>query len=253
MKWLKYIWNTFKYGFLLFGLMVIIGFASSKRSERFINEVQVHIDDQYQNYFIDQTDVLNLMNAEGKDYMLNSDIGQINLKELELRIEAHQFVEDAQAYLDLHGNLMIEVMQNRPLVRVINRGGEDLYIGTKGDVLPESQHYTSRVMLVEFEGARDFDQNINETDSGQKLFELMQTIDQDEFWKAQIAGMTIKKNGEVVLQPQITKQLVYLGQPENIENKFRKLKTFYTEILPYKGWNTYKTVNLKYKNQIVCK
>lgn len=253
MKWLKYIWQTFKYGFLLFGLIVIIGFTSSKRSNRFINEIQIHIDDQYQNYFIDQADVIDLMNAQGQDYLLNSDLGQINLKEVERRIESHQFVEDAQAYLDLHGNLMIEVMQNRPLVRVISRNGEDLYIGTKGDVLPESPHYTSRVMLIEFEGKNGFAQNINETEQGQQLFELMQFIDQDEFWKAQIAGMTIEKDGEVVLQPQVTKQLVYLGQPEDIENKFRKLKTFYKEILPYKGWNTYKTVNLKYKNQIVCK
>jgi len=254
MNWLRHIWQTFKYGLILFGIAVTIGFSGSRQSARYIAEVHISIDDQYQNYFIDQHDVLALINDEGKDYLLSSDIGSINLKEVESRIEQHQFVEDAQAYLDLHGNLSIDVMQNRPLARIVNRGGADQYIGTKGDLLPESEHYTARVMLIEFDdGNIDWNGNIRTTEAGDQLFNLLQFIDQDTFWKAQIAGMTIDPDGEIVLQPQVTKQLIYFGSPEEIKVKFRKLKAFYKKILPYKGWNSYKTVNVKFKNQIVCK
>jgi len=51
----------------------------------------------------------------------------------------------------------------------------------------------------------------------------------------------------------MTKQLILFGPMDEIEEKFKKLKLFYKEVLPKKGWNTYSSINLKYKNQIVCK
>ena len=77
-------------------------------------------------------------------------------------------------------------------------------------------------------------------------------IDEDEFWRAQIAGVIVEKDGDIRMLPQVTKQNVHFGQPEDLDEKFMKLKVFYKEILPNKGWNTYQTVNLKFKNQIVC-
>jgi cell division protein FtsQ len=37
-----------------------------------------------------------------------------------------------------------------------------------------------------------------------------------------------------------------------LENKFKKLKAIYTEVLPKVGFEQYKTINLKYKGQVVC-
>jgi len=56
----------------------------------------------------------------------------------------------------------------------------------------------------------------------------------------------------MVLYPQVTKQMVEFGKPEDIEVKFKKLRIFYTEILPKKGWNRYEKVNLKYRDQIIA-
>ena len=52
--------------------------------------------------------------------------------------------------------------------------------------------------------------------------------------------------------PQITKQKIYFGNTNDMEIKFKKLELFYKNILPTKGWNYYESVNLKFKNQIVC-
>jgi cell division protein FtsQ len=54
------------------------------------------------------------------------------------------------------------------------------------------------------------------------------------------------------MYPQVGKQYIEFGKAEQIEEKFSKLTIFYQKILPFKGWNTYKRVNLKYFNQIVC-
>ncbi len=148
MKWLINIWKTFKIGLVFLALTVIIGFANSHQSDRYIKDVHILIDNQFENYFINQEDVLALINDRGKDYLLSSDFGSLNLKELENRIASHQFVNNAQAYIDLGGNMSIEVVQNRPIARVVLPNGPDYYIGVDGDILPESAHYTARVVLV---------------------------------------------------------------------------------------------------------
>ena len=83
--------------------------------------------------------------------------------------------------------------------------------------------------------------------------EFLIFINQDEMWKAQIAQLAVNEDNELTLWPQMTKQLILFGPADEIEEKFKKLKLFYKEVLPKKGWNTYSSVNLKYKNQIVCK
>ena len=35
------------------------------------------------------------------------------------------------------------------------------------------------------------------------------------------------------------------------KEKFNKISLFYNKIIPSKGWNTYKTVNVKFKDQII--
>lgn len=252
MKALLKISSTSKYGLVLLGLVMIIGFGNARLADRPISEVTISVDNQFENYFIDQSDVMALVNEDGN--LLNSNLGDLNLKQLEEQIENHQFVNDAQAYVDLHGSLSIDVKQNRPIARVVIRNGADYYISTEGKVLPESNHYTARVVLIMLNDEYWLDEyNIKDSKDGENVFELIQYIVNSEFWNAQVAAIVINKNLDIELQPQVTKQIIEFGKAEDIDMKFRKLMTFYKKILPYKGWNTYERVSIKFKNQIVCK
>jgi len=251
---LRAILTPLKYILPVLGLMLIIGFANMKRADKYVNSVSVLIDNQYQNYFIDENDVYNLIDESGKDYLLNSDYGSLDLKSIESKVKSHRFVKDAEVYHDLHGNLTVEVKQNRPIARVLNTDEDDQYIGSKGLLLPQSSHFTARVLLITKDENIFFsEENIIDNEEGKQLFELLTFVNEDAFWKAQIAGIHITKDNELILQPQVTKQLIEFGRAEGFKRKFKKLKVFYKEILPYKGWNSYQTVDLKYKNQIVCK
>ena len=245
---------SIKYIAMVCVLVVVIGFSGVKQSDRVVKDVVVNIDNQFENYFIDQSDVYELVHETGKSYLLNLDLGAVNLREIENKIEAHRFVDDADVYRDLDGRLTIDVRQNRPIARILNPSGKDKYIGSTGLILPESSHYTARVLLINKHPRVKFSiENIQETEEGKKLYALIKYIENDPFWKAQIAGIDIDENYEITINPQVTKQLVVFGSPEDYENKLRRLKVFYKEVLPYEGWNSYSEVNLKYKNQIVCK
>lgn len=254
MKSLLNILSSTRYGIGLLGLAILIGFGNARLKQRTINDVSIHVDNQFENYFIDQSDVMDLLNQEGEDYLLNANLGMLNLKAIEDRIENHHFVHEAQAHIDVYGDLSIDVKQNRPIARIANSQGEDFYISTDGEILPESSHYTARVLLLVLENEYWMDEyDIKDSEGGQEIFDLIEYIVHDEFWSAQVAAIFIKKDLEIVLQPQVTKQLVDFGKAEDIEKKFRKLMAFYKNILPYKGWNTYERVSLKFKDQIVCK
>jgi cell division protein FtsQ len=43
-----------------------------------------------------------------------------------------------------------------------------------------------------------------------------------------------------------------LGELDGYRAKLDKLQRFYLRGLSYEGWDTYRYINLKYKNQIVC-
>ena len=47
-------------------------------------------------------------------------------------------------------------------------------------------------------------------------------------------------------------QEILFGKIEDFVGKFQKLQTFYKKIIPAKGWNMYKKINLKFENQIIC-
>jgi cell division protein FtsQ len=233
-------------------MLVLIAFTGKRMAEKPVNNVKVHIDRHGDESFTDQIEILNLLNAEATDYVLGLSMEQLDLKVLEERVENHPFVKDAQVYKDIKGNLLISVDQARPIARIFDPSGPDFYIDIDGYVLPTSSRYTARVPIIQIEKFELDKVNINYTEYGSSLMELLGFIQNDPFWKAQIAQLNIADDGEVTMLPQVTKQDIAFGQPENITSKFKKLSLFYKQILPNKGWNTYSSVNLKFKNQIIC-
>lgn len=233
-------------------VVVIIGFASVKNTGKPVNDVIIEITDQNGDFFTDQPEILNLLNAENTDYVLGLSVNDLDLKELEQRVEFNAFVKEAQVYRDIKGNLMVKVEQARPIARIYNPHGPDQYIDVDGTILPTNSRHTARVPILELERSFSWERSITETEYGEKILAILNYIENDEFWRAQIAQLVIEKDGELTLLPQVTKQEIQFGMPEGLEGKFKKLKVFYKEILPNKGWNTYSLVNLKFENQIVC-
>jgi cell division protein FtsQ len=230
-----------------------IAFSSKKQSDRMINDFYIEIDNQFENYFVDTEDIKSLINLEGDNYLLATSLGRLDLRQIEDRIRTNKFVSDVDAFTDHHGNLVVSISQFRPIARVFDANGKDYYIGATGEIMPVSSKYTARVLLVRFSNMKDLaKENLTSTEKGTKLLELLNFIDSNPFWKAQIAEMLVSRKMEVTLYPQITRQTIEFGAVDDIEGKFRRLMVFYKEILPIKGWNEYERVSLKYANQIVC-
>jgi len=243
--------NILIYSFSGVLILVMIMVGGVKNLNREIEEIEVRIEDQDGIRFTDQFEVIDLMTEKSGDYIIGVKHGELDHKILEDRIETNPFVKDAQVYRDLTGTLKVNVEQSKPIARFLGKEG-DRYIDTKGNVLPVNAKQTARVALLESEIGLIWKENLNESKFGSELFELLQFIESDDFWRAQIAQVVILENGEIELYPQVTKQVISFGRPENIKSKFSRLMTFYKKILPQKGWNSYERVNVKFENQIIC-
>lgn len=244
--------NILLYSFSGLVILILITFSGVKNNSRTVQEVDIAIEQEEGNFFTDEIEVLDLMTLDESDYLIGSELSDLSPKSLESRVEISPFVKDAQVYRDLKGNLRVRVTQSKPIARVLIEGKEDKYIDTEGNILPVNAKHTARVPLLEAEFDFGWEKNLEETAYGSRVFKLIRHIESNEFWSAQIAQIVLTKNGEVELLPQVTKQKVEFGQPEDLERKFSKLMIFYKEILPKKGWNTYSRVNLKFENQIIC-
>jgi len=234
-------------------IFVAIGFVNKKHKAKSFNGLIIHLDNQFDNFFVDENDILRLIGASEGGQIMNASLSSIDLRTLEQKVQKEKYIKEAEIYKDLKGNIIINATQRRPVARILNPNRKDDYITWDGTILPVSDKYTSRVLLLRGGYQESLSMgNIHDSEYGKQLFDLIKFISLDDFWRAQIAEIEVLPSGDLNMQPQITKQQIEFGMPENIEVKFRNLDIFYKKILPRKGWNYYTRVSLKYKGQIIC-
>ncbi|NHE58024.1 cell division protein FtsQ/DivIB [Cyclobacterium plantarum] len=239
---------------LLVGLVLFafIAFTEHKSESRQIAGLEVYVEGVSDVYFVEEKEVASLLRNAFPELDKLSNISEVSINKMEKKVEAHPLVKKAEVYQDLKGTIRVKVRQHIPMARIVRPRAADGYISTTGKILPTSPNYTSRVLILEGSRAQALLQETDLTNNEAQLLELIHFIYQDPFWTAQISSVELLRNGEVNLYQQVGRQVIEFGKPENIPLKFRKIKTFYTKILPEKGWNTYERVNVKYKDQIIC-
>lgn len=238
---------------LLAVVFLLIAVSERKQGTIAVKNIVIKVENIEGNQFIDEGDVADLMQL-GEENLKGASLEKLNMKELEKRIRMNRFVKDAQLYSDLKGNLVVKAKLRRPIARLVRNDGPDGYIAEDGTVMPVSDKFTTRVVLISGSYIRGLLslENLNQTEETRNLMKMLEMIREDDFWRAQVAQLDIDSKGRVNILPQIGGQTIEFGVAENLEIKFKKMRIFYKEILPQKGWNTYKRVNLEYEGQIIA-
>ena len=140
------------------------------------------------------------------------------------------------------GYFHVEITQRKPVLRIMS--GEGYYVDEDGKIMPLSRKYTSRVVVATGNISRKFACN--------GLYPFIMTLRNDEFWDALVEQIVVEKGNEVVLIPKVGNFRIVLGTLDDMNEKLENLRLFLREGIVLKGWNVYKEINLKFKNQIVC-
>lgn len=241
-----------KVAIVLIVLSFLIAFSERKRGGSVCKDIVVELDNINENHFLDEADVLQLVEGSGQP-IKGIGLDRIKLKEIEKKLKYDKHILDAELFGDLKGNLVVNVKLRRPIARIIQTDAPDAYIAEDGVIMAVSNKYTSRVVLISGTVKQFLEsEDLNKSKEGTQLLQLIEFIDADKFWKAQVAQLDINKDGKIVIYPQVTGQRVEFGTAENIAEKFKKLMIFYKEILPTRGWTRYERVNLEYEGQVVA-
>lgn len=244
--------QSFVFTALLLVLLVFIGFVEKKGAERSYHGLSVKVKGISDVYFVEEEEISSMLLKEFPSLSDGAKLENIALRNLEEKVESHPFVKNAEVYTDLKGDVLVTVDQYRPMARITRSLAADGYISSEGLILPTSTHYTSRVLIVNGALANELLAAKDLTKEHQGLLDLINFIDQNEFWSAQIASLEIDRNGNINMYQQVGRQKIEFGKPEDIESKFNKINLFYEEIVPEKGWDAYTRVNVEFKDQIIC-
>ncbi|HIT83123.1 MAG TPA: hypothetical protein IAA99_02845 [Candidatus Avibacteroides faecavium] len=168
----------------------------------------------------------------------------INLDSLERLVERHPLVSDAECYFSPGRDLVIELWQRQPIVRVFAGNGETYYVGDAGERIAVMDGNVPYVPVltgdVRYEYVRD------------TLFDFLSYIHDDAFWQAQVEQVNVAANGEVELVPRVGGITICIGDGNGFESRLENVKLFYNKALATVGWNKYKRINVEFDNQIIA-
>jgi cell division protein FtsQ len=244
---------------VLYLIIIPVYLARSTNSEP-CGGIVIDIKDSSDYHFVSKRQLLNLVYGN-TGRILGLPVKDVPVSEIESRINVLKELKEAEVYMTIDGTMHVYADQRDPVMRVMPANGGDYFIDEDGVVVRRRNLYTPRLHIVGgninissamLNGVSVLDTSIKNTIL-KDIYHLVNYINDDNFWSAQIDQIYVDGNDEIDLIPRVGNQLVHLGTAENFEGKLRNLEAFYDKVLPEVGWNKYSLINLEFKDQIVCK
>ena len=201
-----------------------------------------------------------------KDYLdkyYGAYIGQrldsIKLHKVESILDVQSAILKSEAYTTEDGMLNIRLTQREPVIR-FQKGSYGFYADCNGFLFPLQENYTTPVPVMDgavpvnsAEGFKGAPETEAEREWLADVISLVEYMGKTRIWAENIVQMHVEDNGDIVMIPRQGSERFIFGGPGGAKEKFDRMSDYYRYILPEKGEGYYKTVNVKYDKQIVCK
>ncbi len=239
-------------------LIIVFAFSNKEYNNKTINNIDISILYYNKDTLITAQEIKNTV----ENIITNRKIFQVDPGLIELRCMNIPWVKSAEVFITLDGNILINVVQRNPLLRIWKNNEQSIYLDYSG-FFPLKEDRSTRVINVSgYIPAKEFilqppaKDSVKNTDLHQNMFyellNLANYIYKDDFLNAITEQFYIQPDKEICIEPKIFNHTVLFGKIENIEEKFVKLKTLYSYLFEKNEINKYKLINLSYKDQAVC-
>ena len=245
------------------GIVLLFIFANQKQKQTICPEFVIELKDEgmplVSRYYIRQLVTENEITVKGQP------LGQIDLEKIHNVIAGSPFVKNVNLTIDVNGKVKASVQQRNPIARVIDRAGNQYYLDSEGKRVPISHEFTARVLVANGKiepvsakaelpekGIKDEPYKLL-PGNVQKVYIVAQQLRSETFLNALVEQIYINPKGEIELIPKIGEQSILLGDTVGLQEKLEKLKLFYTMENRTEEWAAYRFINLKYRDQIICK
>ncbi len=213
------------------------------RNDIICRDVEINILDKDTYSFIDESDIFLYLQSKGLN-PIGKTIGFSNADKLEKCVQSINVVRTAECYINNFGIAVINLTQRVPVYRVISVSGS-YYIDSDRRVMPISKNFTTMLPLVTGYVTQD--------NAKGKIYDFIEYLKGDEFWKNHIGQINIRKNGNVELVTKIGVKALILNDFDDYATKFKQMEALYSQYPAHLWSGMYSEVDLRYNNIIFCR
>ena len=227
---------------LAIGLATGILWARGKSHDELCTSVVVEVVNADSTSFVTPKGVLNDLKSQGVK-LVGKRMGDINASDLEEVLRQSPYLENADIVKCQDGRVLIRVSQLVPVLRVFD-GTESYYVNRAGKRMMATPNYHCDVPVVQGHFSRAYPVT--------RILPLVDYVEKDSLLHSLVTMYCVRDTNNIIIVPNISGHVVNIGNAQGFENKFAKLRLFYDQVMPKRGWNTYDTISVKWSHQVVA-
>lgn len=177
-------------------------------------------------------------------HMLTQLVKEVDKSQVKSAVEKSPYLQKCDVNVTVGRKIVVRGLQRRPIVRVFGDTSE-FYMDSVGVMMPMSEHNEMDVIVASG--------NLKSKQSIATVCMLATYLYNHEEYKSLFDQIYLEKNGDIYLIPKIGGHVVLLGDTSYLDEKMSNLMVMYRKGMQKTGWDTYKMINLKYKNQVICR
>ncbi len=205
--------------------------------------LSVSVADTLMTHFITPGDIVRESGLD-PDTLGRCRIDAFDLGALERHLGASDKVESVNAWISASGRVHVDVVPMTPVARVFEKGHASYYINAQGKKISADPRYHLDVPVVL--GAFD------SVHPATRLLPLLDHIARDADLSALVSTLVQEPGGNIIIVPTIVGHVINFGDTTDVDDKFRRLRSFYLQVVPVRGWEMYDTIAVKWRGRVVA-
>lgn len=167
----------------------------------------------------------------------------VNTLEIEDYLSKFSNFEKVECAMTTKGILKVSIIPMIPEIRVFDKNGS-YYINKDGKKIASKANFFIDVPVV----AGNFNNRLSPT----MVLPVTRFISNDPLLNQLVGMVEVKDPDNIILIPRIQGHVINFGDTTRLGEKRSALIAFYKKVIPYKGWNEYDTISVKFNGQIVA-
>ncbi|MDE5871274.1 MAG: hypothetical protein K2H22_04995 [Muribaculaceae bacterium] len=171
-------------------------------------------------------------------------LDSIDLKRLEDYLSKFSNFESVECSINPDSRLRITITPIKAEVRVFSDNGKSFYINRYGKRIDaDAEFYIDVPVLI---APKKYENIIP------SALSLIRYAGSDPELSPLIAAYKIDGPNDLIIIPRLQGHVINFGDSTRLDEKKAAILAAYRSVLPSKGWNTYDTISVKFKSQIVA-
>lgn len=175
--------------------------------------------------------------------IVGTPLHQLSTVDIERYLARYSNFESVNCMISSHRKLIVKIVPLIPVMRVFF-GDNSYYINKDGKHIVSKAEFYSDVPVVSGNFSRKF--------PPASVLPLVNYIKADPMLSELVSIVVAENQHNLILVPRIRGHVINFGDTTRLGEKKRALTLFYRQVMPYKGWEEYDTISVKYRGQVVA-